>query len=206
MLRHGLGRAVRGGGSGRKGRGIPPPPPTDHLPLVVIVRASTTCSRKKGLSTNRSKTRQRNDPSRRKRLDARPPPHTFDVFPLPFKILLREIVSRQFFRNKKLKSHKWQRKKEETIGRYKGENGVRRKSGGWEGEKCFNAITGTRVVTHSQSAFFYPRLFPSLSPLSISIASPASLSSSSSLCLSLSLSLCSARKENESVRSRCTVQ
>lgn len=36
---------------------------------------------------------------------------TFDVFPLPFKILSREIVSRQFVRNKKLKSHKWQEKK-----------------------------------------------------------------------------------------------
>lgn len=34
LLRYGSSRVVRGGGSGRKGRGIPPlpsPPPTDHL-------------------------------------------------------------------------------------------------------------------------------------------------------------------------------
>jgi len=37
LLRYGSSRVVRGGGSGRKGRGIPPlpsPPPTDHLYIL----------------------------------------------------------------------------------------------------------------------------------------------------------------------------
>lgn len=83
------------------------------ISLVVIVRASTTCLRKKGLSTvpRRAKEMIR----RGVRGSTRNLLHTFDVFPLSFSILLREIVSRQFVRNKKLESHRWCEKREEQL-------------------------------------------------------------------------------------------